>query len=55
MTIERSQMIINNLLCEIVDKTEIGKEDYYNWLKSEIGLSDDEIIELQVADCFPEP
>ena len=55
MNIERAQVIINNLLCEIVDKTEIGKDDYYKWLKTEVGVNDEEMIELQMADCFPEP
>lgn len=52
---ERKDIIINNLLREICDYTDIRKEQYLSWLKLEIGLTEDEIIHLKKMDCLPEP
>ena len=51
---ERACIIINNLLSQIVDYTDISKEQYIPWLKQEVGLSDTEIKELRDMNCFPE-
>lgn len=56
ITKERATIIINNLLTEIIDKTCMADqpEMYIPWLKSEIGMTDEEIAELKALDRFPE-
>ena len=51
---ERALVIINNLLSEILDKTDISKEQYLPWLIQEVGLDEAEIAELRNMNCFPE-
>lgn len=48
-------ILINNLLSAIVEQTDIPKEQYESWLRTEIGMSDDKIRELKQFNCFPEP
>lgn len=52
---ERNEIIINNLLSQICDFTEITKEQYLPWLKTEIGLTNNEILHLKEMNCLPEP
>lgn len=53
--IERRNLLIHNILCEICDKTDIPKEQYEPWLKLEVGMREDEIEELKALELFPEP
>lgn len=51
----REKILINNLLTAICDTTDIAKDQYEDWLKLEIGFTDEEIQELKDKDLFPEP
>lgn len=58
MSTQRAQQLINNLLVNLVRYTDIGdmpKEDYENWLKTEIGFTEENIAELYEAGLFPYP
>lgn len=56
MDADRSKVIINNLLSEITEKVwESDNKEYMAWLKSEVGLSDRELLELSDAGCLPLP
>ena len=58
MDSDRCKIIINNLLTEIIEKTDICINDnntYYSWLINEVGLTDAEIDELKKDHLFPEP
>lgn len=56
---KRLEIIINNLLDEIINKTDMytaDKETYYSWLETEIGMTKEEIEELKNdLDGIPEP
>ena len=52
---DRKDIIINNLLSEICSKTDIPREDYLPWLRTEIGLSDEDIDDLINEGCLPFP
>lgn len=51
----REKIIINNILAEICDKTDIQKDQYESWLKLEVGMTEEEINELKADGLFPEP
>ena len=51
----KNLILINNLLSAVVSQTEIPKEQYVPWLKSEMGFDDEKIAELKMFGCFPEP
>lgn len=58
MNEKRCKIIINNLLNQIVKFTDMynaDKETYFSWLRTEVGLTEEEIKELQDDDCLPEP
>lgn len=55
MNPSRLEIIINNLLDNICKYTDITKEQYEDWLESEVGLTKEEIQHLKEVDCFPEP
>lgn len=53
---DRSKVIINNILSEIVETTwESNNIEYFEWLTNEVGLSVDEIAELIESNCMPVP
>lgn len=52
---ERRDIILNNILAAICDATEIQKQQWIPWLKTEVGMTDDEISHLKEVNCFPEP
>lgn len=52
---DRKDIIINNLLSEICEKTEITSDEYKPWLMLEVGLTEAEIKELEQKECFPTP
>ena len=54
MTTDRAQIIINNLLSEITSKIPMSQETYITWLKTEIGLTQDEIDEMSEKNYLPE-
>ena len=56
ITKDRATVIINNLLTEIIEKTCMAEqpEAYIPWLKTEIGMTDEEIEELKTLNRFPE-
>lgn len=63
MTVEtiepiRSKQLINNLLVQIVNYTDIAKcshEQYEAWLRTEVGFTEEELTELYEADLLPYP
>ena len=54
MTTDRAQIIINNLLSEITSKIPMSQETYMSWLKTEIGITQDEINEMTEKSYLPE-
>lgn len=56
ITKDRATVIINNLLTEIIEKTCMADQPdmYIPWLKTEIGMTDEEIEELKALNRFPE-
>lgn len=56
LTPERSEILINNLLNEIVDKVwQAPATEYLPWLMQEVGFTEEEISYLKAKNCFPEP
>lgn len=55
MTTERAKMLINNLLSEICDKTDIPASQYKSWLTQEVGMTQEEISELSDDGLLPCP
>lgn len=51
----RNEILINNLLCAICDCTEITKEQYEDWLRLEVGFSNEEIAHFKSINCLPVP
>ena len=56
METNRAKAIINNILAEIVYTSwEDDKQGYIDWLKTDIGITDEEIKVLQRDKLFPMP
>ena len=56
METNRAKAIINNILAEIVYTSwEDDKQGYIDWLKTDIGITDEDIKELQRDKLFPMP
>lgn len=58
MEYQEACILINNLLDEIVKKTDIAnisQEEYELWLRTEVGFSDATIKELKERECYPIP
>lgn len=41
-------VIVNNILVDLVEKGDFPKEQLVDWLKLEIGMSDEELSELPI-------
>lgn len=52
---KRLKEIVNNILAEIVNTTEMDTATYLSWLKSEVGITNDELVELQGDGLLPMP
>lgn len=51
----QKDLLINNILAEVCKSTDISREQYIPWLKSEIGMTDEDITYLKAVNCLPEP
>ena len=52
---DRKNVLINNLLSEICNKTDIPKDQYIPWLKEEVGFTEKELNDLKDNGLLPEP
>lgn len=55
MESNRAKILINNILAEVSTTWEDNKQGYIDWLKVDIGITDEEIAELKEDNLFPEP
>lgn len=55
MDSNRAKILINNILAEVSTTWEDNKQGYIDWLKVDIGMTDEEIAELKEDNLFPEP
>lgn len=55
MESNRAKILINNILAEVSTTWEDNKQGYIDWLKIDIGMTDEEIAELKEDNLFPEP
>lgn len=55
MESNRAKILINNILAEVSTTWEDNKQGYTDWLKVDIGMTDEEIAELKEDNLFPEP
>mgnify|MGYP000549065842 CR=1 FL=1 len=55
MESNRAKILINNILAEVSTAWEDNKQGYTDWLKTDIGMTDEEIAELKEDNLFPEP
>ena len=55
MESNRAKILINNILAEVSTTCEDNKQGYIDWLKVDIGMTDEEIAELKEDNLFPEP
>ena len=55
MESNRAKNLINNILAEVSTTWEDNKQGYIDWLKVDIGMTDEEIAELKKDNLFPEP
>lgn len=55
MESNRAKILINNILAEVSTTWEDNKQGYIDWLKVDIGMTDEEIAELKEDNLFPEP
>lgn len=53
MNEKRLKVIIHNLLSEISDYCDMDQKTYYSWLKNEVGITDEEIKELEREGYLP--
>lgn len=51
----RLKEIINCILAQICNTTEMNKETYVSWLKTEVGISEKEMAELNKDGFLPMP
>lgn len=55
MDSKRCKELINNILSDICNVTDIPKGQYIPWLKSEVGMTESEIKELKTEGLLPMP
>lgn len=51
----RLKILINNILSEVSKTTDMTQGEYTEWLKNEVGFSDEELDDLKELDCLPTP
>lgn len=50
----RLKIIINNILDQVLYTSEFDDDTVFiDWLKLEVGVTDDELLELAESDCLP--
>lgn len=52
---ERLKEIVNCLLAQISDYSDMNKETYLSWLRTEVGISEEELSELNKEGYLPMP
>lgn len=55
MGTERAKQLINNILVEICNTSDMDKKTYYNWLTMEVGFSQQEIEDMAAENLMPFP
>ena len=53
MNLSRANILINNLLVQMSEYGEMDQETFMNWLRLEVGFTDEELKELKEANCLP--
>lgn len=48
MNEKRLEVILNNVLVELLKAIELEREDYIQWLKHEVGITDEELKKLNL-------